>query len=307
MHGRVLRPNAGSRRRLSYGIRRGATFARRVITAPTRILHRREAYPVAVASASPETPVSPAPMMAPEFGPEVDKAHPPLLPGPHTPARMRAFVLVQSFTISSIVLGIFSAIAGLNGSVALAAGLLLGSVALDGLDGAFARKFGVASPFGMQMDSLADMCSFGFATAILAYAWLSDSAPLLVAGPACALVAVCAAIRLARFNISPKSSTFFVGVPSTMAAAIVVLSALVLPTPSVWFAAAGLTVAVALVALAMVSPFPYMKFSQLSRVPVWAWIVPLAAALVNPVLGFAVVVGGYLASGPFLHLRGVRP
>ena len=98
---------------------------------------------------------------------------------------------------------------------------LVACVVFDGLDGALARKLGVASPFGAQMDSLADMCSFGLAAPVVVYASLAGTGRRAAAAvAACALVAACAAIRLARFNVSPKDGRFFCGVPTTMAAAV---------------------------------------------------------------------------------------
>ena len=57
------------------------------------------------------------------------------------------------------------------------AGCLIACVVFDGLDGALARKLGVASPFGAQMDSLADMCSFGLAAPVVVYASLAGVGP----------------------------------------------------------------------------------------------------------------------------------
>ena len=84
---------------------------------------------------------------------------------------------------------------------------------------------------------------------------------------ACALVAGCAAIRLARFNVSPKDGRFFCGVPTTMAAAVLALAVLIgLPVPG-----AVQVAGVALLAFAMVSSFPYAKLARLVKLPPWLW------------------------------------
>ena len=107
---------------------------------------------------------------------------------------------------------------------ALAALCLIACVIFDGLDGALARKLGVASPFGAQMDSLADMCSFGLAAPVVVYASLAARSPSRPRAVAPARWSPrCAAIRLARFNVSPKDGRFFCGVPTTMAAAVLAL------------------------------------------------------------------------------------
>ena len=224
----------------------------------------------------------------------------PLLPGDPTFARRIRFVLVNACTVASLLLGMSAIFLAVDqGSVTAAALCLIACVVFDGLDGALARKLGVSSPFGAQMDSLADMCSFGIAAPVVVYAWLADSVPAALAMPACALVAVCAAIRLARFNVSPKDGRFFCGVPTTMVAAVLALGTMIAPA----MPAPARVVGVTLLALAMVSSFPYAKLSRLLRVPPWLLVLPAVSALIDYRLTFAVVVLAYLASGPLVWLR----
>jgi CDP-diacylglycerol--serine O-phosphatidyltransferase len=223
----------------------------------------------------------------------------PLLPGERTIARRAKFALVNACTLASLGLGLIAIFLAMQGEVRVAAFCLIACVAFDGLDGALARRFGVASPFGAQMDSLADMCSFGLAAPVVVYASLAGSVPPAAAGVACALVAGCAAIRLARFNVSPKDGRFFCGVPTTMAAAVLAGAVLIgLPIPG------GAQVAgVAVLAFAMVSSFPYAKLARLVKLPPWLWLLPLAGALLDVRLTFVLVVAGYLISGPLLWLH----
>lgn len=286
------------RRRWSFGLRRGASLARRVLV---RGGSRVEAT-------APVSPALPPVLDAASSVPSIASEHPvpKLLTGPRTAERRLAFLLVNACTVASLALGLLAIVLAAGGSPRWAAVLLLGCIAFDGLDGALARRLGVATPFGAQMDSLADMCSFGVATPVVAYAWLAGSVPALVVVPACALVTVCAAIRLARFNISPKDSRYFSGVPTTMAATIIVAFTLLLPDPTQLVPAAVLAVLIATVALLMVSSFPYVKFSQLRRVPRWLWLAPIAAGLASPALAIVSVITIYLASGPLLWVRGSR-
>ncbi len=222
-----------------------------------------------------------------------------LLPGEHTVARKASFALVNACTLASLALGLLAIFLAMQGDIRVAAACLVACVALDGLDGALARKLGVSSPFGAQMDSLADMCSFGLAAPVVVYASLVGSVPTAAAGVAAALVAGCAAIRLARFNVSPKDGTFFCGVPTTMAAAVLALAVLIeLPIPG-----GVLLGGVALLGFAMVSSFPYAKLAKLVKLPPWLWLMPVFGALVDARLTFALVVFAYLASGPMLWLR----
>ncbi len=244
-------------------------------------------------------PVSPG-VPAPAGGAPAAGLNIPLLPGERTVGRRIRFAIVNGCTISSMVLGIAAIFLSMRGAdVRWAALCLLACVVFDGLDGALARRLGVASPFGAQMDSLADMCSFGIAAPVVVYGWLSGEAPAALVMPACALVAVCAAIRLARFNVSPKDGRFFCGVPTTLVAAVLALGTLIVPD-----APAGLQIAaVVLLALAMVSSFPYVKLARLVRLPAWLLAVPVVGAFIDYRATFAVVVLVYLASGPLLWLR----
>ncbi|MFD0968585.1 CDP-alcohol phosphatidyltransferase family protein [Plantactinospora endophytica] len=244
-------------------------------------------------------PVSPA--VGP--GGPVDAAGPamaiPLLPGERTMVRRIKFAVVNACTLASLTLGLLAIFQAMHGDVRVAAYCLIACVAFDGLDGALARKMGVASPFGAQMDSLADMCSFGLAAPVVVYASLVGSVSTAAAGVACALVAACAAIRLARFNVSPKDGRFFCGVPTTMAAAVLALAVLIGLPVSGEVQVAG----VGLLAFAMVSSFPYAKLARLIKLPPWLWLAPVIGALIDIRLTFAILVVGYLVSGPLLWLR----
>jgi CDP-diacylglycerol--serine O-phosphatidyltransferase len=242
---------------------------------------------------APVSPVVPAP---PGTGP----LSIPLLPGERTLARQLRFAVVNGCTIASLILGMSAIFIAINhGEVRFAALCLIACVVFDGLDGGLARRFGVASPFGAQMDSLADMCSFGIAAPVVMFAWLAGSAPAALVVAACALVAVCAAIRLARFNVSPKDGRYFCGVPTTMVAAVLALGTLISPAMP-----AGVRVAaVAVLALAMVSGFPYAKLARLLRLPPWVFVVPVVGAMIDFRVTFVAVVLTYLASGPLIWLR----
>jgi CDP-diacylglycerol--serine O-phosphatidyltransferase len=265
---------------------------------------------VAVPAVPVVAPISPAVPAVPVVAP-IDPAVPaasaltgelsiPLLPGAPTFARRMRFLAVNACTVGSLVLGMTAIFMALNGvSVKWAALCLIACVVFDGLDGALARKLGVASPFGAQMDSLADMCSFGIAAPVVVYAWLAGSAPAWLAMPACALVAVCAAIRLARFNVSPKDGRFFCGVPTTMVAAVLALGTLIEPE----IPAPARVATVAVLGLAMVSSFPYAKLPRLLRLPPWLLVLPAVGALIDYRLTFAGVVVAYLVSGPLVWVR----
>jgi CDP-diacylglycerol--serine O-phosphatidyltransferase len=102
-----------------------------------------------------------------------------------------------------------------------AALLLVLAAVLDGLDGRVARATKTTSKFGVQLDSLADVLSFGMAPAILAYKYgffvIGQENPraMTVGCAASFFFLACGALRLARFNIQVERTDprFFVGMP----------------------------------------------------------------------------------------------
>ncbi|MEV0134063.1 NAD(P)-binding domain-containing protein [Dactylosporangium sp. NPDC050688] len=218
-----------------------------------------------------------------------------LLPGDPAPGRLLRFAVVNLCTVAVLLLGVCAILLAESGHLRWAAACILGCFCMDGLDGALARRFGVASPFGAQMDSLADLCGFGVATPLLAYHWLDGAAPDYATASACAMLSACAMIRLARFNVVPKDARCFAGLPAAMPAVILALAILldVAPVGSHLGIVAGL-------AFLMITTIPYAKFGPLAALPWWVWLPAVAAAAVRPTLTFAGAIGAYLTSGPVL-------
>ncbi|NPV89367.1 MAG: CDP-diacylglycerol--serine O-phosphatidyltransferase [Firmicutes bacterium] len=132
----------------------------------------------------------------------------------------------NAFTLMNLLLGILSLTYTMSGSFTLAAIAILLSAALDRVDGNLARRLGVSSDFGKELDSLADLVSFGVAPAILAYAAVLNP-PLGVWGLVIAILfAACGAIRLARFNIL-NIGDHFLGVPITIAGGLIAAAMLI--------------------------------------------------------------------------------
>lgn len=103
------------------------------------------------------------------------------------------------------------------------------AAALDGIDGQVARFLKSASRFGAELDSLADFVNFGVAPGILLYVWALDETGS-VGWIAALIFAICAALRLARFNVAVQGpekpewqSAYFVGIPAPAGAMIVFL------------------------------------------------------------------------------------
>jgi CDP-diacylglycerol--serine O-phosphatidyltransferase len=225
---------------------------------------------------------------------------------PDRSPRRAAYALPTLFTAGNIFLGFYSIMEAFRGALLhaqanaqaaaaasghfRAAAIAIGvAVFLDGLDGRIARLTKTVSDFGREMDSLADVVSFGIAPAVLAYAWgiefaSSPPAPLTIehlhrAGYFCAfLFLLCGALRLARFNVQvnpvPKNPghagrKYFVGMPIPAAAGMVasVVYAFADGGPLDWwiFSTAWLAL-LGLLSFLMVSTWRYPSFKDLSVV-----------------------------------------
>ncbi len=112
-------------------------------------------------------------------------------------------------TFASLTCGVLALMMASEGDLWRAGTLILVGYVLDALDGILARRLGVASDFGIQLDSIVDIVTFGAATAVLVTQHLrqQDLRGGLVALPALAFV-VAGAFRLARFNLyAPMGKT----------------------------------------------------------------------------------------------------
>jgi len=133
------------------------------------------------------------------------------------------YMLPNLVTLAALFGGFYAIVMAMNGRFDLAALGVFCAMVLDGLDGRIARMTNTQSAFGEQMDSLADMVSFGAAPALIAYEWALRGLGRwgwIAAFVFCA----CAALRLARFNVNTAvvDKRFFQGLPSPAAAALVV-------------------------------------------------------------------------------------
>jgi CDP-diacylglycerol---serine O-phosphatidyltransferase len=129
------------------------------------------------------------------------------------------YLVPNMVTILGMCAGLSAIRFTFDGRFELAAALIILAAILDGMDGMLARKLNAASSFGAELDSFADFVSFGVAPSILVFGY-ALAGPMAGLGWVFVLVfAVCACLRLARFNISratPEGSAVrhFVGVPA---------------------------------------------------------------------------------------------
>ncbi len=130
-------------------------------------------------------------------------------------------------TLASLFCGFYSIVSSINGDFRTAAIAIMVAWVFDGLDGRIARLTNSTSKFGMELDSLCDLVSFGVAPAVMAYLWALH--PYGRYGWLAAFLFVATtALRLARFNSQDTllTSKDFVGLPCPAAAFMIATSVL---------------------------------------------------------------------------------
>jgi CDP-diacylglycerol--serine O-phosphatidyltransferase len=263
---------------------------------------------------------------------------------PERRPRRAAYALPTLFTAGNIFLGyiailrtfrgalmVSGGVAGADEHFRVAAQAIGAAVFLDGLDGRIARMTNTTSDFGREMDSLADVISFGLAPAILAFAWGLQFVSQLNAGILreihnagyfiSFLFLLCGAVRLARFNVQknpvPKNPgrpnrKYFVGLPIPAAAGMV--ASVVFASggePVTWWPISAAWMALLLLlGFLMVSTWRYYSFKgvNLSK-PYTPLILILLGAFIYGMWNYAQLIllamsTAYVVSGIAIRLGG---
>lgn len=219
-------------------------------------------------------------------------------------------------TVFAICAGMTSVRMSLEGHLETGLYFILLAVVLDAADGKLARFLDSASLFGAELDTLADFFNFGIAPGVLLFNTLYIGTEYANLGWLATLVlAVCCALRLARFNLSlndPDSTTkkaaFFVGVPAPALACLALMPIFVhlngWQTADVPFLCAAYTIGVAFLAVSTVPTFSIkhasIKRSQLPlAIVVSIVLVTCLMAYPWPTLIAANLI--YLATMPFSY------
>jgi CDP-diacylglycerol--serine O-phosphatidyltransferase len=191
-------------------------------------------------------------------------------------------LIPNAVTLANIALGFLCIVSAARGEFERAVTFAFFAAICDLLDGRLARALDASTTFGMELDSLSDMVSFGIAPAVLTY--LSVLHKLGWLGMAIAIAyPLCGAVRLARYNSdkSPIGQVTFLGVPIPIAASYLWSMVMVRDQLNIWVIAAG-TLAMA---GAMISTLKVPKFRKGSGLPAWMMFLGLAffiAFLVRP-------------------------
>ena len=219
--------------------------------------------------------------------------------------RLRGFsinrLIPNVLTLAALCSGLTAIRFGLQGQMRLAVIAIIVAAIFDALDGRVARRLGVTSRFGAELDSLSDFLCFGVSPALVLYlASLNDAGAL--GWVVTLMFPMCSALRLARFNtaldadIPPPAWTgaYFTGVPAPAGALLALIPLVVsFETETAWPRHA-LVVGTVLVVVGglMVSRLPTFSFKK-GRVP---------RHLVLPSLLAVALMLGVIASSPWIGL-----
>lgn len=232
--------------------------------------------------------------------------------------RLRGFsinrLIPNVLTLAALCSGLTAIRFALQGEMRLAVIAIIVAAIFDALDGRVARRLGVTSRFGAELDSLSDFLCFGVAPALVLYlASLRDVGSL--GWIVTLMFPICSALRLARFNTALVSDTpppawtgsFFTGGPAPAGALLALMPLMVSFEIEAAWPRHALVVGIMLVAVGglMVSRLPTFSFKK-GRVPRHL-VLPalLAAALVmtviasSPWIGLSLLGLGYMSLIPF--------
>jgi CDP-diacylglycerol--serine O-phosphatidyltransferase len=215
------------------------------------------------------------------------------------PIRVTRSVIPSLFTSMNLFSGFFAIVKAAEGNYEAAAWLIVLAGIFDALDGAMARLTNSSSEFGVELDSLADVVSFGAAPAFMLYSaffhtW--ETVGVVLAS----LPALCGALRLARFNVQLVGfdKDYFMGLPIP-SAALVLISYLVffhLPETGILAPSAkpiiivSLTIAVSLLMVSTIRYDTLPKFSKqaIAKAPAKSIVILLSIVAVIVTRGTAI-------------------
>ena len=219
--------------------------------------------------------------------------------------RLRGFsinrLIPNVLTLAALCSGLTAIRFALQGQLRLAVIAIIVAAIFDALDGRVARRLGVTSRFGAELDSLSDFLCFGVSPALVLYLTSMQGAGSL--GWVITLMfPICSALRLARFNTALLSDTpppawtgsYFTGVPAPAGALLALIPLMVSFEIEAAWPRHPLVVGTVLVVVGglMVSRLPTFSFKK-GRVP---------RHLVLPLLLGAALVMGVLASSPWIGM-----
>jgi CDP-diacylglycerol--serine O-phosphatidyltransferase len=215
----------------------------------------------------------------------------------------------NTITCCNLLSGCVAAVYAFMGVYPLAFTFIIAGAVFDFFDGLSARALKVSSPIGKELDSLADVITFGFAPAAMAFSWLRECADahldMLVAFAmpfAAFLLVAFSALRLAKFNVDDRQTSSFIGLPTPANAlfwgALVIGSHdTIVANPYGWILIMALVLLFSWLLVAEIPMFS-LKFKNLTwksnRTVYIFLLISIALLIVLGVNGLSAVIGWYI-------------
>ena len=225
----------------------------------------------------------------------------------------------NTITCCNLLSGCIATMYAFEGMYPFAFAFIIAGAVFDFFDGLTARALKVSSPIGKELDSLADVVTFGFAPAAMVFSWLRECADThLDMLPAFAmpflafLLVAFSAIRLAKFNVDERQTSSFIGLPTPANAlfwgALVLGSHdLVVVNPYGWMLVLALVLLFSYLLVAEIPMFS-LKFKSLAwkanRIAYTFLLVSLVLLILLGLNGLSAVIGWYIILSVLTQKRG---
>jgi CDP-diacylglycerol--serine O-phosphatidyltransferase len=244
------------------------------------------------------------------------------------------YILPSLFTCGNMSFGFLSMLNSVHGHFARAAWFIVCAIVCDMLDGRIARLTKTTSEFGVQLDSLSDLVSFGIAPAMMMYELVLKNHPLTrgrLGAAIAVLFVLCSALRLAKFNVEAAKGVVhstFRGLPTPASAGVIIsfvlswdllnenplnfktIPFLLRSMPKFFLA---MPIVMIVLSFLMVSNVPYLSFkkshvSKPAALRVLVLIIILAIlVVVFPQNIFFIIFSVYAVSGLIMYIPKVLP
>lgn len=226
-------------------------------------------------------------------------------------------VVPSFFTLMNLFCGFAALIQIYEGKLEFGAWLIVIAAVFDLMDGFMARLANANTEFGIELDSLSDIVSFGVAPAFLFYSY-SLNEMMIIGIIISAFPALCGAVRLARFNVDARieDPDYFKGLPIPAVAMMLVALFLIFhPSPELFegfkYGINSMIVPVILLlSLLMVSTVPFdkipkfkMHYLQQNRGKVYLFVFYFVAVVTLQEYGLILVFSIFIAKGVIVSMR----
>ena len=225
----------------------------------------------------------------------------------------------NTITCCNLLSGCVAAVYAFEGAYSLAFAFIIAGAVFDFFDGLTARALKVSSPIGKELDSLADVITFGFAPAAMVFSWLHECADVnldmhaaFVMPFAAFLLAAFSALRLAKFNVDERQTSSFIGLPTPANALFwggLVLGShdIVVVNPYGWMLVLALVVLFSYLLVAEIPMFS-LKFKSLAwkanRIAYTFLLVSIVLLILLGLNGLSAVIGWYIILSVLTQKRG---